>query len=55
MKFVYRASRSRVNLDTVVALTTSSVSSATTRPTCRVEMPRKNASRISIATSSARR
>jgi hypothetical protein len=39
----------------VVALTTSPVNTATTLPTCRVEMPRKNASRISIATSSARR
>ena len=28
---------------------------ATTRPTCRVEMPRRNASRISSETSSARR
>jgi len=28
---------------------------ATTRPTCRVLMPRKNASRISSETSSARR
>ena len=33
----------------------SPVMVATTRPTCRVEIPRKNASRISSETSSARR
>src|SRR5258707_15231746 len=48
------SSRSRVSFDTVCALTTSSVTVATTRPTCRVLMPRKNASRFSIETSSAR-
>lgn len=48
-------SRCRHSFETVCALTTSSVRIATTRPTCRVEMPRKNASRISNVTSAARR
>src|SRR5215469_6996528 len=47
------SSRSRVSFDTVCALTVSPVIVATTLPTCRVEMPRKNASRISSDTSSA--
>jgi hypothetical protein len=44
-----------INFDTACALTTSPVSMATTRPTCRALMQRKNASRISRATSSVRR
>src|SRR5579885_182807 len=50
-----KRSRCRLSFETVCALTASSVRIATTRPTCRVEMPRKNASRISSITSAARR
>ena len=50
MKWRTASSRSRVSLDTVCALTTSPVNVATTRSSCRVEMPRRNASRISMAT-----
>src|SRR5207249_3801288 len=49
------SSRSRVSFETVAAPTTSPVRVATTRPTCRVLTPRKNAPRINSETSSARR
>ncbi len=47
--------RPHVSFDTVWALLGSPVKVATIRSTWRVEMPRRNASRISIAPSSARR
>jgi hypothetical protein len=47
-------SRLRVGRDTVWALTVSPTI-LTMRPTCRVDSPRRKASRISIITSGARR
>ena len=55
MKLPHRLVQIADQLETVCALTASPLSVATTRPTCRVEMPRKNASRISSASSGARR
>jgi hypothetical protein len=55
MKLTDRPSRARTSRDTVDALTTSPLSVLTTRPTCRVGSPRRNASRISIASAGARR
>ena len=54
MKLGHGLAKSRVNRETVCALTASSVSSATTWLTARLLSPRKNAFRINSSTSAAR-